>query len=290
MRLSTTLGPLFRRFDINESITLAADAGFDAVDFSFIDMCDAKSAHHAALMRDDYRAVCEEALRTAKARGMVFNQGHAPFGGGYENYTQKLVPLFPRMFECAAILGIPTIVVHPIQRGRFYGHEDEMLALSIDFYKSLIPLCKEYGVKIAVENMWQTDSRGYIVDDTLASPEQFCACVDALPPEHFTACLDIGHAELCGRDAKDLIRALGHDRLGALHVHDVDRIRDLHTLPYLGKLNWNEITDALREIDYTGDFTYEVESFIHVMDKEFVPTALRFMHDVGRHLINKIKG
>ncbi len=289
MKLSMTLGPLFHRFSINESVAMAADAGFDALDFSFIDMRDAKSTVHTALMGDGYRSVCEEALRTAKAHGAIFNQGHAPFGGGYDNYMNNLVPMFPRMFECAAILGIPTVVVHPVQRGRFYGHEDEMLALSIDFYKSLIPLCKEYGVKVAVENMWQTDSRNYIVDDTLASPTQFCACVDALPPEHFTACLDIGHVELCGRDAKDLIRALGHDRLGALHVHDVDRIRDLHTLPYLGKLNWNEITEALREIDYKGDFTYEVESFIHVMEDELVPTALRFMHDVGRHLIGKIE-
>jgi sugar phosphate isomerase/epimerase len=80
-----------------------------------------------------------------------------------------------------------------------------------------------------------------------------------------------------------------HDRLGALHVHDVDRIRDLHTLPYLGKLNWDDITAALRDVDYTGDFTYEVESFLHPLDDSFIPTALRFMHDVGRHLINKIK-
>ncbi len=288
MKLSMSIGPVVSRFGIGDAIAMVADAGFDALDFSFINMRDTKSNVYAAMMGDDYRSVCEEALRTAKAHGAVFNQAHAPFGGGYESYMSNLVPMFPRMFECCAIMGIPTVVVHPIQRGRFYGHEDEMLALSIDFYKSLIPLCKEYGVKVAVENMWQTDNRNYIVDDTLASPEQFCACVDALPAEHFTACLDIGHVELCGREAKDLIRALGHDRLGALHVHDVDRIRDLHTLPYLGKLNWNDITEALRDIDYKGDFTYETEGFLHPFDDEFIPTALRFMHDVGRHLIEKV--
>ncbi|MBO5653631.1 MAG: sugar phosphate isomerase/epimerase, partial [Clostridia bacterium] len=269
--------------------SMIADAGFDAVDFSFIDMRDPKSKVYNALMAEDYRQACADALQAVKARGAVFNQAHAPFGGGYDNYLNNLVPLFPRVFECAALLEIPTLVVHPIQRGRFYGHEDEMLQLSIDFYKSLIPLAKEYGVRIGVENMWQMDSRNYIVDDTLAAPEQFCACMDALPAEHFTACLDLGHVELCGREAKDFIRRLGHDRLGALHVHDVDRIRDLHTLPYLGKLNWDDITAALRDVDYTGDFTYEVESFLHPLDDSFIPTALRFMHDVGRHLINKIK-
>lgn len=86
-----------------------------------------------------------------------------------------------------------------------------------------------------------------------------------------------------------MVRALGHDRLGALHVHDTDLIRDLHTLPYMGKQNWNEICRALGQIKYEGVFTYEAECFLRPYDDDFLPTALKFMHDTGRMLIKKIE-
>jgi len=61
-------------------------------------------------------------------------------------------------------------------------------------------------------------------------------------------------------------------------------------MPYNGTLNWNEICKALGEIDYIGDFTYEVSipKFIGTMDDDFLPTALRYMADVGKHLVQKV--
>ena len=100
--------------------------------------------------------------------------------------------------------------------------------------------------------------------------------------------LDTGHCGLIGQKTADAVRALG-GRLGALHVHDNNYIADNHTLPYLGKLNWDEILKALAEINYSGDFTFEAMCFLYGFDKDFMPTVLKFMHDTGRYMIEKIQ-
>ena len=65
---------------------------------------------------------------------------------------------------------------------------------------------------------------------------------------------------------------------------------DLHILPYLGKLNWAEICAALGEIDYQGDFTYEVNGQLFLnCDEEFVPLGVGFMGTVGKHLCSMVE-
>ena len=97
----------------------------------------------------------------------------------------------------------------------YKGHEEEIFQINMDFYRRLIPYCKEYGVKIAVENMWQRDKlRKCIVNDTCNTSAEFIRYVDNLDSEYVVACLDLGHVGLPLRDdeAQDMIRALGHDR------------------------------------------------------------------------------
>ena len=81
---------------------------------------------------------------------------------------------------------------------------------------------------------------------------------------------------------------MGADRVQALHVHDNDYTVDKHTLPCLYNLDWDEICKALAETGYRGNFTYEADNFLVKYDDCFIPTALKFMHDTGRYLIDKI--
>ena len=287
MLLSVNTGSLTERLGVERAVSAILDAGFDAVDVSFSYTIKSEDSPFRGA---DYAAVCERLCRAARARGALFNQAHAPYGSPWARYSTESIPHFPRTFECCALLGVKTLVIHPVQDGRFYGHEQEMLDRSVEFYRSLLPLAREYGVRIGVENMWQRDARGYIVDDTLASPAQFCECVDRLDSEWAVACLDLGHAAICGREPSDLIRALGHERLHALHVHDVDLIHDSHTIPFGGKLDWQSITKALRDIRYDGDFTFETDSFISPYPNELIPSALRHLCETGRYLVGQIEG
>lgn len=284
MLFSTQNEELISRFGVHKANEILMDAGYPAIDMSFF------MGINKYVFEDDYKNTAEELKTAASARGVIFNQAHAPFGGGYDNYTKNLVPKIPRVMEFAALLGIKNIIVHPLQNGRYYGNEKNLFDMNVEFYKKLGVFAKEYGVKIAIENMWQHHPvNGVIVDDICADPHELAALYDALDDsDAFTVCLDIGHVALCGREPQDAVKIIGHDRLGALHVHDVDYVRDCHTLPGMQKINWDGVCRALGEINYVGEFTLEADCFLTKLDDALIPSAVKFMADTARYLANKI--
>ena len=164
----------------------------------------------------------------------------------------------------------------------------------MDYYGSLLPYAERFGVKIGVENMWRNDPlRRYISIDTCSTEAEFIRYVDTLNSEYAVACLDVGHALLpynMNGTVGDFIRALGRDRLKALHIHDNDYVNDLHLLPYLGKLDWDDITKALGEIDYTGDFTYEVADALFAnAPANITAAAINLWGTVGKDLVRKVE-
>lgn len=284
MLFSSQTSTLAARYGIFKAVDLLMDGGYTALDLSCF-------GANAFIMDDQWEQTATALRERADSRGVVFNQAHAPFGGGFEHYTQKLIPTFPRVFAFCRILGVRQIVVHPLQKGRYYGHEQELFDMNMEFYRSLIPLSEEYGIKIAIENMWQTHPVTHrICDDVCADPHELAAYFDTLNDSaHYTVCLDIGHVALCGREPEDAIRVLGAHRLGALHVHDVDYVNDLHTVPYVGRINWDRVVDALAEIGYRGEFTMESDAFLHKYPDGLMPAAVGFMAETTRYLAERLE-
>ena len=108
--------------------------------------------------------------------------------------------------------------------------------------------------------------------------------------DRYQICLDVGHSALIGEEPQDAIRYLGKERLQALHVHDVDYITDLHTLPFVGKLEWNNICQALHDIGYEGELTFEADGFLRNYTNDNIDMACRYMVQTGRYLISLIEG
>ena len=284
MLFSTQTLELARTHGIIRATEMIIDAGFPAIDLSL------DGELGTVLLDGDYASVARELRKRADAAGVRFIQAHAPFGGGYENYLGKLVPRFPHAFELCSLLGIENIVIHPLQQGRYYGNEERLFEMNMKFYSALAPLAKNSGVKIAIENMWQRHPvNRNIVDDVCAPPEELCRYYDTLAdPTAFNICLDLGHVALCGREPEDAIRLIGRERLGCLHVHDVDYINDLHTLMGCGKINWDNVCRALGEIDYRGSFNLEADGFIRPFAPEVHESVIRFMADVTRSMADKV--
>ena len=278
MLFSTSTGRPMRLFGFEKGVSLYCEAGFPALDFTM-------RTDASVLPTDDDLAAVK---RIADEHGVIFNQAHAPFG--YANWYSLIEPKLPRIFEICSKLGVPRVVIHPLQPGPYRGHEKEIFDLNLAFYRGLIPLSDRAGVKIAIENMYRRNPVTHlIIDDICADPAELANLYDALDdPAHFTVCLDIGHAALCNREPEDLIRALGHDRLGALHVHDVDYKEDLHTLPGMSRIDWDKVCRALGEIDYVGELTLESGNFLVGFEEDFYPTAIRFTADRARYLANKV--
>lgn len=286
MILSTQTSVMAGAFGDVEAVKIFAKNGYDALDFSMFGMTDPKHFLYSSQGLEHLK----EVRRTADQCGVIFNQAHAPFPSwleGREDFNEFMKTALPRSIEYAAVLGVSTIIIHPIS---IPEDLDAQKAANMELYHSLEDTLRSYRMKAALENMFLWDQEaGKAFYGACAQWEQFNDYLDALDPELFTACLDIGHSGLVGIPAADMIRGLGHDRLGALHVHDNDNRTDMHTLPFTQSLDWKAITAALRDIDYKGEFTFEADFFLTKFPDPLKPSASKLMHDVGRHLISMIE-
>jgi len=288
MILSTQTSRVFAVCGEDEGLRVFAAAGYDALDYSMFGM---KEDDHI-LNHCDAEAYARDLRAKAEALGLRFNQAHAPFPswkGDDEDYTAKMPAKLETSVRIAGVLGADAIVVHPIAHPAGGEIQKE---INFELYRRLAPVAAEYGVKIALENMWGRDKRrDYIVPNVCSLAKDLCEYYDELnDPSVFTVCLDLGHCGLVGEEPDDAVRILGKDRLGALHIHDNNYRADDHTVPYAPgcKMNWDRITKALGEIDYQGDFTYEADAFLRRFDPSTIQAGVNYMAALGRQLIAKI--
>ncbi|MBP5270459.1 MAG: sugar phosphate isomerase/epimerase [Clostridia bacterium] len=288
MLLSTQTSALVSRFGFEDGIVKLRDAGYDCLDLSLFEMSSDASVYNS----DGWREITEARRAFADANGIVFDQSHAPFSFAWADASVRenvAGPRVQRALEISAIMGVKNVIVHPLHWFPYKGFEAEARRINIDYYRSFIPVCRDLGINVALENMWQKEvKRKCISLDVAARAEEFASMLDEIGDEHIVGCLDLGHVSLIGEEAEDAIRVLGHDRLKALHVHDNGYTADDHVLPGLGKMNWTAIMQALGDIDYTGVFTYEADGFLRNFENDFIPAACRFMVEKGRYLLAKL--
>jgi L-ribulose-5-phosphate 3-epimerase len=286
MLLSTQTHALSDAFGDEKAIRILAENGYDAADYSMFGM---ERPDHF-LNTPESEAHIKNLRRVAGEIGIVFNQSHAPFPSyipGREDYNSHMSKALRRSIEITAALGAKIVIIHPIT----LPDSDAQREANIRLYEDLRPVLREYKVRAALENMFggRDNATGRLTLAACSDVLQFNEYLDLLGYDEFTACLDLGHCGLVGFNAADMIRGLGHDRLGALHVHDNNFADDLHTLPYLHKLDWPQICAALREINYAGEFTLEADSFIFRFPDALKPAASRFMSQVGHALTATIE-
>ncbi len=282
MKLSIDNGMLSARFGIFESSVMIKEAGFDCVDMTYY-----TSSLESPLLNDEYRNYAEKLRAHFDALGLDCNQAHAPFTFKYGdkfNLEDTNYRAIVRSMESAAILGASVIVVHSV------GHRDNGKILfdreyNIEYYKSLIPYCEKFGIKIAVENLFEYDGNGGFVG-RLGSPDELSKFVKELDSPYFCACVDTGHASLTGYKPEDFISGMSADVLKVLHVHDGDYKGDRHTLPYLSGFNWQGIMSSLKNIGYDGELTFEILNYFGKFPIDLIPESLRLAEKTGRYLIS----
>lgn len=272
-----------------EAVKVIADAGFDAYDISLFKL----TREEAYLFnRPDYVEIAKDLRKYADSLGIVCNQSHAPFptSTGKEEEDKVIYEKVVRAMEIASILGAKIIVVHPKQHLIYAEHPDELFQMNVEFYKSLIPYCEKFGIKVAAENMWQWYNGNKVPSDSTCSRAwEFCKYLDAIDSEWIVGCLDIGHVSLMNADIPEFIRKMGNKRLQALHIHDTDYKADKHTIPFAEKIDFVAMCKALAEIDYKGDFTFEADAFYRGIPAELYPAATKYMCEVGRYLISEFE-
>ena len=282
MKLVNQTEQISKRLGDEAAVRIICESGFDGLDYSMFCM----SEDDCILNTPDYKNHIKKIAALAESYGVDFEQAHAPFPSakdGKPEYNEPMFEKLQRALEIAGMLDTKICVVHPVQ------FKENQFEQNMELYHKLEPYAADYGVKIALENMWGwSDELNRIVPNVCSVAEDFNRYVDALDPAHFTACLDLGHCGLVGDNAGAMIRQMG-SRLGCLHIHDNDNFNDSHTLPYTSEMDWDDILHALGEIDYQGHFTYEADYFLKKFPDDLLPACERFMHDVGRSMMKKIE-
>ena len=284
MRLSIETYGLRRRYGDFEAARLIAEAGFDAMDYSSYWYAD------SPLAREDYRDYAQRLRAHIDGLGLACNQSHAPFAMKYGQPFDMTCPEFRevvRSLEVASILGAGQIIVHSLAMPEELRDDVEAThAYAMAYYSALLPYAEEFGIRIAVENLFvRYKDRKFVYSKRLNSPETLSRVVRELDSPWVTACLDMGHAAMVGYEPEDFIRGMERGLLGAVHIQDGDYMEDRHTVPYVGQYHWEAIMKALAETGYTGDLTFEVYKLYQNLPDTAIPHALKMAEAVGRHMI-----
>ncbi len=272
--ISTEIGAAARLVGSEEAVRLIAEAGFDAWDLSLCtsEWVDSPLSETAKI--EKARKLKEIGI----AHGVVCNQAHAPFPSSFE-----AIPQISAAIRCAAAAGARICVVHPIAF-------DTSVETNAEFYRALLPVAKECGIKIAAENLlgWD-DQKGESFFASCGTPDYYVALLNAVNDPFFVACLDIGHAEQrpAGPGVPCMAKALG-ERLQALHVHDNDCVFDSHQLPLTMNIDFDAVLASLRSVNYAGDFTLEAVNYLNAYTADTLSDGLRRMADVARSLANRL--
>ncbi|MDQ3013703.1 MAG: sugar phosphate isomerase/epimerase, partial [Acidobacteriota bacterium] len=113
--------------------------------------------------------------------------------------------------------------------------------------KKLIPLAKELGVVIAVEEVW---------NKFLLTPYDLAKYVDEFKSPWIKAYFDVGNIVMYGFP-QEWIRALGK-RIAKFHLKDFDtKTRNFVNLRE-GSIDWKEVRKAIGEIGFNGWLTVEL--------------------------------
>ena len=278
MLLSANMIRIHDVFGMRETFEVLSAAGFQGIDFNN----DVEEYYTNAHDEQFYR----ELAKHASACGIEICQAHAPFPSSYieeDKASERFFEIVNAM-KNAALLGAPMIVVHPCTHLNYSieGNPEILFDLNVDFYRRLIPYARQFGIKIAIENIGRFSGT--------STPERLNRLYDTLNDDVFTVCFDVGHCLIEGFDPAEAIKTIGHRLVnGCTHVHDNFGDSDAHTLPYYGKINWDSVMKSLADIGYKGNLNYEASGFIKDIPNELRPDALAYMAKVGHYLIGRFE-
>lgn len=242
-----------------EALKKLRAAGFDTIDFSFV----FQNQKDFILHDPNWEKRIEEIGLAAENLGITFNQCHFPYVEmrkpifKQEGYAEMFFEVTRRAIIAAGMLRIPHGVTHPQSFPEVNHERKACFERNREIFDEFIELGVKCGVRTAIENMPpMLDGRfplryGMHYDDVIELVDSYNA------PEWVGICWDTGHANLARLDQTRGLHAVG-SRLIALHLNDnCGDKNDEHLLPGIGTVDWQAVIQALVDIDYQGDLTYE---------------------------------
>lgn len=291
MRIGITLGE--HQFSSRQEwIEALKDCGFSALDY-LGDNCGRMSASEEA-------TYCKKLKEDLKVADIVISQTHAPFQinrSEADFLSDEFHGQVKAAIERTARLEVPYIAVHPyvpsgmdfFLNARPYDYSkliEHNKELNLEFFARFIPLLKETGVKICIENLFAYDvlMQRHVLS-TCGDADEANYYIDQLGDEHFGCCYDTGHLNHFGADEEEYVRKLGK-RIKILHLNDSwgkdFKGMDWHLMPGQGDVNWDKVAKALKEVGYEGVANFETTP----RRGKLFNAQLRYIGEAGNLIFN----
>jgi len=235
LRKALQLGMLPRELSAADKFKLAKKCGFDGIEASPMKDLDA-ARELGSLARQ----------AGVPIHSIVRGGWDAPFSDPDPKVIEKGLAGMETALLSANALGAEVVLLVPAVVKENVSY-DQAYKRSQKHIRKLLPLAKELGVVIAVENVW---------NKFLLSPLEFSRYVDEFESPWLKAYFDIGNVILFGY-SQDWIRTLG-SRIVKIHLKDFKRSGYKWTNLLDGDVNWPQVRRALDEIGYDGFLTTEL--------------------------------
>ena len=269
-----------------ESMRRCRAAGFEVLDFNLCALNRKKTELHG----DDWRFHIDNIRNEAEKLGIEFSQSHPPYRSGRDGtFTDPqdrdfFQAMSLRAIEISAMLGVKWAVLHPVTA--IGAHEyvpEDSIAYNLEVFNQEADLAFKLNVGLAFENMCDNQNRRRF--GTTVS--ELNALINAFDHPLAGICWDIGHANRQMDDQVPAINQLGN-KIKALHIDDNLGQTDLHLLPFLGNIAWEQVMHALYTAGCEADLIYEIKINNYMPDTLKDITA-KYAYQVGEYLLSLVK-
>jgi hexulose-6-phosphate isomerase len=235
-------------WDFERRLSAAKEAGFEGFEPEFAE----SGAIHPGSAPSQLAAVkmlAENYSLTLSGLATGLYWGSNPASGD-STVRQRAADILNRQIECAAALGIDTVLVVPGAVGVDFipGAEEVPYDIAYEraqaFIQGALPAAKRHGVCLGIENVW---------NKFLLSPLEMRDFIDSFQSEWVGSYFDVGNALATGYP-EHWIRILG-DRIKRVHFKDYRRavgsvagFVDLLS----GDVRWPAVMRELRATGYSG--------------------------------------
>lgn len=286
MNIVNTTYCLARNNDKNviETLNDYKECGYSFLDISFTGI---HIKGGTFILNDDWKENAYQIKNKAEKLGIKFAQCHPPFTStnpelnDNEEFYYKMLE---RSLKAAAILEVPIAVFHPIDAKEYDEFNNELSEkMTHDVYDKYVDLAIKHDIKIAYENLPMYDfyPRRYA-----SIAEDLVSLVDSYKDDRVGVCWDTGHGNITYKHGHANALKKIDKRLIALHIQDNKGKGDDHIFPFEGTINWNKILRALKEIEYSGNFTFESTSPYEKIPYELRLELLKYNYKLGKHMID----
>lgn len=185
--------------------------------------------------------------------GMKIHQAHIIFPSNIVS-DSGAIDLIEKQIKMLSAMGVRAAVLHGDHLDGTALSYEEKIEKNIEAFRSLAERVGECPLTVCIENLQRI----------FVSIDEILYAIDKVGSNLFGVCLDTGHLNLTATSSQREFILKAGSRLRALHIADNDRSRDQHIAPFgIGTVNFAEVVDALREIDYEGLFNYEIGGEAH---------------------------